>query len=453
MAACYVGKKYNVKKDSDPSCRNERHSAVFIRHLRRAPFLSTVGASSALLAETRKTTGGPWLSVGGRDPSEPMESCRGAPTNILVFLQRRQKIEVKRAVRIHITLIAILIGIATVAAQDFRVRTNVDLVVVPVSVRDGDRLVYGLTKEDFTVLEDNVPQTISNFSADPQPLSAAIVLDTGMGGIALRRLVPLFISITNGFSEFDEMAAFRYDHFVFQLSDFTSDHEKVEKSFDVVKTIAAKQPAYVSSGDPAPSAPNILRTILGLINLGGNGAVIDNPSPGMAGPVRRPTTETVPTVRSNRVEPSRALFDAICEAAKALETRPDGRRRIIFIVSDGQVTANQNVHSFAETTDLLLRYNIELYSVNTDTDPVDRKFGVLGSLARATGGDEYRGLNTASMERAFSRITEQARNQYVLGYHSTNELKGDLPTVRTIEVKGRNSKWDIKHRKGYTQVR
>jgi len=355
-------------------------------------------------------------------------------------------------VRRNITFI-ILVGIGTVGAQDIQVRTNVDLVVVPVSVRDGARLVNGLIKDDFTVLEDKVPQTISNFSADPQPLSAAILLDTGMGGIALRRLVSLFIAITDGFSEFDEVAAFRYDHLVFQLSDFTSDHEKVEKSFDVVKTIAAKQPAYVAAGDPAPAAPKVLQTILGLINFGGNGGVIDNSSPGMAGPVRRPTTETVPTVRSKRVEPSRALFDAIYDTAKALGARPAGRRRILFIVSDGQVTANKNTHNFAEITDLLLRENIELYSVNTDTDPIDRKLGVLGSLARATGGDEYRGLNTASMESAFSRITEQARNQYVLGYHSTNELKGGLPTVRTIEVTGRNPKWDIKHRKGYTQVR
>src|SRR5437867_2767157 len=134
-------------------------------------------------------------------------------------------------------VITILIGAATVPAQDFQVSTNVDLVVVPVSVRGG-RLVHGLSKEDFTVLEDKVGPTISNFSADPQPLSAAIVLDTGMGGIALRRLVPLFIAITDGVSEFNAMAGFRYDHLVFQLSDFTTDHEKIEKSFDVVKTIS-----------------------------------------------------------------------------------------------------------------------------------------------------------------------------------------------------------------------
>jgi hypothetical protein len=208
--------------------------------------------------------------------------------------------------------ITILVATTLVLAQDFQVRTNVDLVVVPVVVRgNGGRFVHGLTQKDFTILEDNVTQTISNFSADPQPMSAAIVIDTGMGGIAMRRLVPLFISMTSGFSEFDEMAAFRYDQLTFQLSHFTNDHEKIEKSLEIVKTIAAKQPAYVAAGDPAPAAPKILQTILGLINFGGNGGLIDNPSPGMAGPVRRPTTETVPTVRSTRVDASRVLFDAL----------------------------------------------------------------------------------------------------------------------------------------------
>ena len=50
-------------------------------------------------------------------------------------------------------------------------------------------------------------------------VSAAIVVDAGMGGISLRRLSPLFISITEGFSSWDEMASFRFDQFVRQLAD------------------------------------------------------------------------------------------------------------------------------------------------------------------------------------------------------------------------------------------
>src|SRR5438876_400177 len=104
-----------------------------------------------------------------------------------------------------------LLLVSIVAAQNYQVRTNVDLVVVPTTVRGTNgKLVAGLMQKDFTILEDTVPQTISNFSDDPQPLSAAVIVDTGMGGITLRRLTPLFIALASGFSEFDEMASFRY---------------------------------------------------------------------------------------------------------------------------------------------------------------------------------------------------------------------------------------------------
>jgi VWFA-related protein len=343
-----------------------------------------------------------------------------------------------------LTILAASLSILT--AQDFRVRTTVDLVVVPVSVRgDNEKLVPGLQAKDFTILEDGVPQTITNFSDDPQPLSAAILIDTGMGGIAMRRLTPLFIALTDGFSDFDEMATFRYDHHVFQLLDFTSDRYKVEDSFAIVKTIAEKQPDRTAPGDPAPTVPKVLQALLGLIDLGGHGAAVDANT--------RPATERVPTVGSRRVDPSRVLYDALYDAAKALEKRPTNRRRIIFIVSDGQVTSAANTHTLEEITDLLLRLNIELYSVNTDGNPIGRALGVLSSLARATGGDELGGRNVSSMENAFTRITEQARNRYVLGYQSSNELREGIPVVRAIEVKAQNPRWKVTHRKGYTLYR
>jgi len=347
-------------------------------------------------------------------------------------------------------LLITTIMLAAVASA--QIRTTVDLVVVPASVRGSNgRLVPGLTKNDFAILEDGVPQTISNFSDDPQPLSAAIIIDSGMGGIAMRRLVPLFISITSGFSQFDEMASFRFDHFVFQLSDFTNDQQKIEKSFEIVKTIAAKQPATVPAGTPAPTAPKIIQLLLGALGGGGGGSSTGGVYTG--GSIgSRPPTETVPTVGSKRVDPSRVLYDVLHDAAKSLESRPNDRRKIIFIVSDGQVSG-QNAHTYEEVTNLLLRDEIELYAVTTDSGALEGRFGVLGSLARATGGDEFRGLSTSAMESAFSRITEQARNQYVLGYHSTNEPRGGLPTVRTIEVKGRDPRWKVTYRKGYMQVR
>ena len=59
---------------------------------------------------------------------------------------------------------------------------------------------------------------------------------------------------------------------------------------------------------------------------------------------------------------------------------------------------------------------------------------------------------TRSMEDAFGRITEQARNQYVLGCHSTNVTPEGPPVMRKIVVKGSDPKWKVIHRKGYTQA-
>jgi VWFA-related protein len=344
----------------------------------------------------------------------------------------------------HITAFTAFILLAlTGSAQDFQVRTRVDLVVVPTSVRDSEgRLVAGLGKDDFTITEDGQPQQITNFSVDPQPLSAAIVIDTGMGGNALRRLTPLFIAVTSGFSEFDEMASFRYDHLTHQLSEFTSDHEAIEKSFDIVKQIAEKQPANVPAGGAAPTMPKILQLLLGSLRNGANSDAA-NPS--------KPPTEKLPTVKSGPAPQSRILYDAVYEAAKALETRPPNRRRIVFIISDGQVSGTLN-HNLQDTTEFMLRRDVELFAVATDYGAFEGRFGALNSMASATGGAVYTGLSTDSMERAFGRITEEARNQYVLGYHSSNTGKIQLPVFRAVEVKGKESSWKVTHRKGYYQM-
>jgi hypothetical protein len=53
------------------------------------------------------------------------------------------------------------------------------------------------------------------------------------------------------------------------------------------------------------------------------------------------------------------------------------------------------------------------------------------------------------MEAAFGRITEQARNQYILTYVSNNLT--DRAVFRTINVKTRSSNDTVTHRSGYMQ--
>ena len=68
--------------------------------------------------------------------------------------------------------LALLLAALPAPAQDYKIRAKVDLVVVPVTVKgSGDKLITGLKRNDFVLLEDGNRQTISNFSIEPVPLS------------------------------------------------------------------------------------------------------------------------------------------------------------------------------------------------------------------------------------------------------------------------------------------
>ncbi len=336
-----------------------------------------------------------------------------------------------------LVVLSALLGCAGWAGYVYgQVRASVPLVVVPTNVRDSNgQLVPGLTRDDFTVTEDGKPQSISYFSIDPTPLSAAIIIDDGMGGNALKRLVSIMQTMTAGFAPEDEMMAFRYDHFVWKLSGFTHDPATIQRAFSEIPRIAETRPALGEPGQPAAAAPGWLQTIAGLITIGSNGAPSAVPS--AADPPRRPPT-------------SRLLHDAIFEAADQLSTRPDDRRKIIFLISDGQVSG-ANVHSLSNNTDFLLRYGIQVYAISMDFALREGSFGVLSSYARATGGDVYGGGSTDDMEKAFTRITEQARNQYVLGYLSDNKPSTVGGVYREINVKVDKPGMRVTHRKGYIQ--
>ena len=63
--------------------------------------------------------------------------------------------------------------------EAFRFRSGVDLVNVTATVSDENgRFVSGLRASDFTVYEDDTPQTVTQFTAERVPVSLGIALDT-----------------------------------------------------------------------------------------------------------------------------------------------------------------------------------------------------------------------------------------------------------------------------------
>ena len=72
-----------------------------------------------------------------------------------------------------------LAGAAAGAARPVQVfRAGTDTVLLSVTVADGrNRPVAGLGRDEFLVFEDKLPQTISVFANDPQPVALSLLLD------------------------------------------------------------------------------------------------------------------------------------------------------------------------------------------------------------------------------------------------------------------------------------
>ena len=87
--------------------------------------------------------------------------------------------------RLALALGLALVGTALPRAQQTPFRSSVDLVPVFATVLDsGGGFRGGLTKDDFTVLDNGKPQTITSFSSETQTVSVSLILDTS-GSMAL----------------------------------------------------------------------------------------------------------------------------------------------------------------------------------------------------------------------------------------------------------------------------
>jgi len=329
--------------------------------------------------------------------------------------------------RLRIAIVSLLVMVLTASAQDFQIRTRVDLVVVPVTVKaSGDKLINGLKKEDFIVLEDGILQNITNFTSDPVPLSAAVLIDTGLSADSLAKVQQTFPALAGAFSEFDEVAAYRFDKDVVRLIDFTKNEEALQSALKPLRDIKPDTRQTLLRGGPFSTTGPVI-----------NGAPVVPP-----GQISTPITQEQPKIK--------VLNDALYMAAADLEKRERARRKIVLIVSDG--VTNGSTHSFQETVNSLLDAGIEVHAVTVDQTFITKKFTSLNDYAKITGGDSYfAGSSVQSIESAYARAAEQARNQYVLGYISGNKPVGKEPIFRNIEVKLAKADYTTLHRSGYYQ--
>jgi len=336
----------------------------------------------------------------------------------------------KTRISIKLALLALLLVAVAAVAQDsqYKIRAKIDLVVVPVTVKgSGDKLISGLTQKDFVIFEDGRPQTISNFTADPVPLSAAVVVDTGLSAGSLSKVQRTFPALAGAFSQYDEVAVYQYDKFVTKLLDFSNNAERVEAAMNKLREVKPDANLALATN---PNSP-----------FGVQGPVINGfpvLPPGANG-----TIQTIPP------KPTKVLNDAIMTAVSDLVRRERTRRKMILVISDGISSGSD--HSFEETSRSLLETGIQVYAVGLDQPFVYKKVSVLEDYAKTTGGDAYFVKSIQNIEKSYAIAAEEARNQYILGYVSNNEVKGAGPVFRDIKVEVADANYKTLHRKGYYQ--
>jgi len=294
---------------------------------------------------------------------------------------------------------------------------------VPVIVKDGaGRLVPDLRREDFRILEDNVEQRISSFRTEPVPLSMVVLVDNDLKSKDAQQVAQSLDSIVAGMSTIDEAFVCRFDQFFHEGKGFTSDQDKLLT--ELKRTRLDEEPSV------APPAPPLNE---GPVN---NGHAANSDAP-----------NTAATTMIIKGQPTKALDDAVYAAAQLLKGRGRDRRKIIMLITDGVNAPKFNANNYDTTIKELLRYEIAVYGIGVGSAYFNRKFERLTKYTHDSGGDVYYGLKTRAMEEIYSRVTEEARNQYTLAYNPAGTERGN--EYHSIEVRVKREGLTILAREGY----
>lgn len=294
------------------------------------------------------------------------------------------------------------------AQESPHIRVDVRLVNVAFAVRDsGGHLLTDLTKDDFEVIDDGQPQTISYFARSADlPLTLGLVVDV------------------SGSQE----------HFVKQ-------HEKDLKKFlkDVLtprdRAFLLRFGNHLRLGCDFSSSPENL--LDGVRDPDKSRRKLDH--------IKMP--ELAPDLRDGGT----AFYDAIYYSTTLKLASAEAPRKAIVIFSDGE--DNSSAHHMLDVIETAQRENVILFGIRyTETKKDGRltarnKYGisVIARLAHDTGGLDF-DAEKADLHESFQAIGEQLRSSYELAYHTTVPSDG---TFHKLLIRAKRPGLIVRTKTGY----
>jgi Ca-activated chloride channel family protein len=306
-----------------------------------------------------------------------------------------------------------------------KISVNSNLVILPVTVKDrAGNLVPDLRRDEFRVFEDNVEQRIDVFTAEAFPLSMVILLDNDLKDKDAQQVRKSLDAVVGGLSVEDEAFICRFDQFFHPGKGFTTDHDVLLT--ELQRTTLDSEPSVAPPSGGVANGPSI----------NGHSAIGDAPNIASA-------------TMSIGNQTTKALDDAVFGAAQLLHDRERNRRKVILLISDGANGGKKtNKMTYDGVVKTLQRDNIEVYSVAVASAFLERKFSRLVSYAHDSGGEVYFAAKRETLEELYSRISEEARNQYTIAYVPRGTDR--TADSHSIEVRVKREGLNIKTRDRYS---
>jgi VWFA-related protein len=322
----------------------------------------------------------------------------------------------------------------------YMIHSYTNFVQVPVTVKDSKgHLVPGLTWRDFQVYEDGVRVPLSFYSVSATPLSVAFVIDQGLPSNVMDKVNQSLAAISGALTPYDEAAVFTYSNGADEKTGFTGGQSsRLPAVLAMTKAIGSDPQVPINSGPMAGCS------------VYQNGNCVDpNVQPGLS--AGDSSFIKIP-------KEIHTLNDAILAAAKELASRPKERRRIIYVISDGKEYGSKakykQVLQFLETNQIGVYGTLVGDSAIWGEGFISRLHlpftmydNLLAKYTFATGGslDSQNGVN--GIELSYQKITEEARDQYTLGYLSHQPILDGK--FRTIDVRVDRPNLEVIAKRGY----
>lgn len=272
---------------------------------------------------------------------------------------------------------------------DFSLRVDVPNVQVPVQVTTKDgQFIPGLTKDNFKVLEDGTPQTITNFkTVQDAPITAVLLVEFASTYYSfMYDALNASYAFANSLKPNDWIAVISFDMKPYILADFTQDKREVYGALNQLRI-------------PGFSETNVFDALYDTLDR------ID----------KIEGRKYVILVSRGIDTFSKLNYDKILKKIQATQNVT------IYTVSTGEALRNY-IEARAGATAGYGEYNLTFLQADNE----------MNTFAKMTGGHWYKPRFEAEMPEIFSDIGANIRNQYVITYKPTNSKQDG--TYRKLKV-------------------